>query len=62
VIPFGHPGDTPLLGDVDGDSRADPCVLAQSLQCNTTHTGGAAEVTLLIPVGRRTMFGNLDGL
>ncbi|WP_322489909.1 hypothetical protein [Chloroflexus sp.] len=47
VVLFGVSGDIPLLGDVDGDGRAYPCVYRPSLQrfyCDTAHNGGAAEV------------------
>lgn len=35
-----YPGDVPLLGDVDGDGRADPCVRrGRKFLCDTGHEG-----------------------
>ncbi len=46
-IPFGagrSGGDVPLLGDVDGDGRADPCVRrGGDFLCNLSHAGGKVE-------------------
>jgi hypothetical protein len=38
------PGDVPLLGDVDGDGRADPCVRrGRRFLCDVDHEGGTWE-------------------
>ncbi len=46
---FGLPGDTPLLGDFDGNGRDDPCVYRPSALrffCDTAHDGAIAEQTI----------------
>jgi hypothetical protein len=46
-------GETPLLGDVDGDGRDDPCWFGgRSLRCDLDHAGRPAE--LAVRLGGRT--------
>ena len=53
----------PLLGDLDGDGRDDPCVFrSRSLLCDTAHDGGAPEVTLTFTLAGMPVLGNPDGL
>jgi hypothetical protein len=64
TIAFGQAGDVPLLGDFDGDGRADPCVYrAGRRRCDTAHDGGVAEGVLTFGDGVGVpLLGNLDGL
>jgi hypothetical protein len=57
-------GETPLLGDVDGDGRDDPCWFGgRSLRCDLDHAGRPAE--LAVRLGGRTagvpVLADLDG-
>jgi len=62
-IRFGRTGDQPLLGDVDGDGRADPCVRrGRRFLCDTAHDGRFAEVKILFGlVGDSALLGDVDG-
>lgn len=57
------PGGVVVLGDVDGDGRADPCVFANGLfQCDTDHQGEPYEVTFRFGrAGDTPLFGDVDG-
>jgi hypothetical protein len=46
--PFGgRPGDIALLGDIDGDGRADPCVFRSgTFLCDTGHDSGTTGVAV----------------
>lgn len=58
-----YPGDVPLLGDVDGDGRADPCVRrGRRFLCDTDHEDGDFES--MVRFGRPDdvpLFGDVDG-
>ncbi|MFQ3633810.1 MAG: hypothetical protein SNJ65_19690, partial [Roseiflexus sp.] len=48
-VQFGNASDIPLLGDVDGDRRDDPCVYRTStltFLCDTARDGGSAEFSV----------------
>ena len=56
------PAGTPLLGDLDGDSRDDLCLYASGrFRCDTGHDGGAAEVDIQFGAGGIPLLGDLDG-
>jgi hypothetical protein len=62
--PFGgDPGDIGLLGDVDGDGRADPCVFRGGrFLCDTAHDYGAAEFKEKFgQSGDTPLLGDIDG-
>jgi hypothetical protein len=62
--PFGgDPGDIGLLGDVDGDGRADPCVFRSGqFLCDTAHDYGAAEFQESFGQnGDLPLLGDIDG-
>ena len=62
--PFGgDPGDIGLLGDVDGDGRADPCVFRSGrFLCDTAHDYGAAEFKEKFgQSGDTPLLGDIDG-
>jgi hypothetical protein len=62
--PFGgDPGDIGLLGDVDGDGRADPCVFRNGqFLCDTAHDYGAAEFQESFGQnGDTPLLGDIDG-
>jgi hypothetical protein len=62
--PFGgDPGDIGLLGDVDGDGRADPCVFRSGqFLCDTAHDYGAAEFQESFgQSGDTPLLGDIDG-
>jgi hypothetical protein len=62
--PFGgEPGDIGLLGDVDGDGRADPCVFRSGqFLCDTAHDYGAAEFQESFgQSGDTPLLGDIDG-
>lgn len=63
-------GDQPLLADVDGDGRKDPCVFRSSnptipplLLCDPRHEGrvGPLPLPFGVPHGTRVTYGHLDG-
>ncbi len=60
---LGQPADRPLLADVDGDGRVDPCVRrGVRFACDTARNGGLAEVR--IDFGLPTdqpLLGDVDG-
>src|SRR5215203_5686064 len=62
-IAFGQPGDAPLLGDIDGEGRADPCVRrGAQILCDTAHNGGTAEVVVTFgAAGSPVLLGDVDG-
>jgi hypothetical protein len=62
--PFGgQPGDIGLLGDIDGDGRADPCVFRNGVfLCDTNHDYGTTGV--VVPFGQAgdiPFLGDVDG-
>jgi hypothetical protein len=62
--PFGgQPGDVGLLGDIDGDGRADPCVFRNGVfLCDTNHDYGTTGV--VVPFGQAgdiPFLGDVDG-
>lgn len=62
--PFGgQPGDIGLLGDIDGDGRADPCVFRTGVfLCDTNHDYGTTGV--VVPFGQAgdiPFLGDVDG-
>ncbi len=62
--PFGgQPGEIGLLGDVDGDGRADLCVFLGGLfRCDTGHDFGAAETRIRFgQSGDVPLLGDVDG-
>ncbi len=62
--PFGgQPGEIGLLGDVDGDGRADLCLfLAGVFRCDTGHDFGAAETRIRFgQSGDVPLLGDVDG-
>lgn len=65
LAPFGRGGrgETPLLGDVDGEGRADLCVIRNGrFLCDTDHDGGEPEVSISFDPGRGTpLLGDFDG-
>lgn len=61
-----RPGDVPLLGDFDGDGRADFCAFRNGLlRCDLDHRGGAPEGILdargVIAAGDTPLLGDVDG-
>jgi hypothetical protein len=61
--PFGgEPGETGLLGDLDGDGRADPCVYrAGVFRCDTAH-GFSSPTRIRFGQARDVpLFGDMDG-
>jgi hypothetical protein len=64
VITFGRPGDPALLGDLDGDGSADPCVVEhERLLCDITHGGRSPGLDLAFDVkpGDIPLLGDVDG-
>jgi hypothetical protein len=63
VHPFGVSATGPtMLGDIDGDGRADPCEWANGrFRCDTDHEGGVAEVKLLLSGTGAPLLGDVDG-
>lgn len=63
VVAFGRPGDIPLLGNLDRDSRDDLCVYRNGrFLCDTAHDGGAAETEIAFGVpGDLPLLGDLNG-
>ncbi len=64
VFGSGRSGETPLLGDWDGDGRADPCVYRQGLfSCDLEHNGGGGEGKSRVrgEPGDRPLFADVDG-
>jgi len=62
--PFGgQPGEIGLLGDVDGDGRADLCLFrAGVFRCDTGHDFGAAETRIRFgQAGDIPLLGDVDG-
>jgi len=61
--PFGgEPGETGLLGDLDGDGRADPCVYrAGVFRCDTAHGLGPPIRIRFGQTGDLPLLGDLDG-
>jgi hypothetical protein len=58
IVPLGR------LGDVDGDGRADPCVVRKGrFLCDTGHDFGRAEVQIPYTVtgGQAVLVGDIDG-
>jgi hypothetical protein len=63
-FPFGgEVGEIGLLGDVDGDGRADPCVYRDGVfRCDTEHDFGAAETRIRFgQTGDVPLLGDIDG-
>ncbi len=62
-IAFGRPGDIPLLGNMDDDSRDDLCVYRNGrFLCDLAHDGGTAEVEIAFGVaGDLPLIGDLNG-
>jgi hypothetical protein len=60
---FGNAPDGPfLLGDIDGDGRADPCDRKNGVfRCDTDHEGGAAEVKIAFSGSGTPLLGDVDG-
>ncbi len=60
---FGNAPDGPfLLGDVDGDGRADPCDVKNGIfRCDSDHEGGAAEVKVAFTGPGAPLLGDVDG-
>lgn len=61
---FARPGEAPLLGNLDGDSRDDLCVYRNgSFRCDTAHDGGAAELEIDFgEAGNLPVLGNINGI
>lgn len=62
--PFGgQPGEIGLLGDVDGDGRADLCLFLDGVfRCDTEHDFGASETRIRFgQSGDVPLLGDLDG-
>jgi hypothetical protein len=57
-------GDTPLLGDLEGEGRDEPCVYRSGwFLCDTAGDGGAAELLVQFGAGDEVpLLGNLEGL
>jgi hypothetical protein len=60
---FGaSPSGPAMLGDIDGDGRADPCEWHnQRFRCDTDHEGGVAEVKLFLQGTGLPLLGDVDG-
>ncbi len=63
AVPFGEPGDRPLAGNPDGDSRDDLCVYRNGrFLCDTGHDGGAAEIEIAFgAAGDVPLLGDVNG-
>jgi hypothetical protein len=61
-LPLGEPSDRPLLGDLDGDGRDDPCVFRSGhLLCDTSHFGRIDVDLSLQPGGGDPLLGDING-
>jgi hypothetical protein len=60
---LGQPGDIPLLGNLDGDSRDDLCVYRNGrFLCDTDHDGGSLETAIAFgQAGDRPLLGDVNG-
>ncbi|HEV7783929.1 MAG TPA: hypothetical protein VGQ28_01260, partial [Thermoanaerobaculia bacterium] len=60
---FGLLTDIPLLGDIDGDGKVDPCVYRDGVfLCDTTHQGAAPNVSISFgQPGDQPALGDIDG-
>ncbi|MES1240635.1 MAG: hypothetical protein ABUT39_03355 [Acidobacteriota bacterium] len=60
---FARSGDTPLLGNLDGDSRDDLCVYRNGrFLCDLAHDGGTAEAEIAFGVaGDIPLLGDVNG-
>jgi hypothetical protein len=63
MIQFGLATDTPLLGDLNGDGRDDPCVFRNgTFFCDLDHRGGTAEAVISFGgAAGEPALGDLDG-